>query len=307
MSNKQVASRVAPEKPAPYWLAHTSFKGCKKGQLMKVPKRKYYPLNEAAEMLGCSVNDLIFHGAHGNIELCAYMQVEIWITYNGDEGKWEVYEAYYCDDKNQPIHYPGIEIAPGNNAPTIDEIVKTKGKFSYIFSSDILLISDEGIGLIPSPHRGGGDIRGTRTVTVKGLMAAPQLILKDYEAALINGDGVICAFWDVPKSAIADSEQCKPVDFMPALSGWEHLISSQNLYITLSEMNKLTASGDDEPLTYKQARFIYDLLAIQYGQDVADNPRRFIDNPDSEIAKDFNDKAKLPSGRSVERWLKKAF
>ncbi|WP_080178697.1 hypothetical protein [Salmonella enterica] len=274
---------------------------------MKVPKRKYYPLSEAAEMLGCSVNDLIFHGAHGNIELCAYMQVEIWITYNDDSSKWEVYEAYYCDDENQPIHYPEIQTAPNNSASTIDELVKTEGEFDYIFSSDILLISDSGYGLSPSPHAGGSDARGSRTVIVKGLVAAEQFILKDYEAALISGDDIICAFWNVPAAAMANKDECTPADFLPRIAGWEHAISKQNLYITISEMNKLTAS-DDEPLTHKQAQFIYDLLAVQYGQDVADNPRRFIDDPDSEIAKDFHDKTKkLPSGRSVERWLKKAY
>lgn len=275
---------------------------------MKVPKRKYYPLSEAAEMLGCSVNDLIFHGAHGSIELCAYMQIEMDIKYNDDARKWEVMEAYYCEDEDKPTYHPEIMVAPGNSSTTIDEIIKTKGEYNYIYSSDILLVSDDGFGLKPTITPTGDYAHGLRSIKIKGLMAAHQFILKDFETTLMNGDDVVCAFWSVPKSAIADSTECEPTSFTPEIAGWEHSISKKNLYITLAEMNKLAASDADNFLTYKQSLFIYDLLAIHYGEDVAENPRGFIDNPDSEIAKDFNKKGKsLPSGRSVERWLKKVF
>ncbi|EII0864692.1 hypothetical protein LGS79_002131 [Salmonella enterica] len=275
---------------------------------MKVPKRKYYPLSEAAEMLGCSVNDLIFHGAHGSVELCAYMQTEMDIKYNDDSLKWEVTDAYYCNDDKIPTSYPEIMIGPDSGSTTIDGIIKTKGEYNYIYSSDILLVSDSGYGLKPAPIPTGDYVHGFRYIKVKGLMAVPQFILKDFETILMNGDDVECVFWDVPKSAIANSAECNPINFTPEIAGWEHSISKKNLYITLTEMDKLVASDSGNFLTYKQALFIYDLLAIHYGEDVAENPRGFIDNPDSEIAKDFNKKGKnLPSGRSVERWLKKVF
>lgn len=275
---------------------------------MKVPKRKYYPLNEAADMLGCSVNDLIFHGAHGNIELCAYLQTEMFLTYDHNLQDWKINEAYNFNtgDYEEVSHYPDILTAP-QYGQSIDDIAKISASFSYVFSSDILFVSDEGYGLIPSTNESGIECSGSRSIDIRGLMAIPQFTLKDYEVALTNGSEIVCVFWDVPCSAIVNDEHRKPSDFTPHIAGWERCITKKDLYITLAEMNKLTARDEEEPLTYKQAQFIYDLLFIQYGRDVADNPRRFIDDPDSEIAKDFHGKAKLPSGRSVERWLKKAF
>ncbi|EBV6877517.1 hypothetical protein AA01_17885 [Salmonella enterica subsp. enterica serovar Pomona] len=278
---------------------------------MKVPKRKYYPLNEAAEILECSVNDLIFHGAHGNIELCAYLQTEMFLMYDFDLQEWKICETYNANkgEYEDVPHYPQIMTEP-QCGQLIDDIAKVSAAFSYIFSSDILFISDEGHGLAtpPSTNEGSTLHLGARSITIRGLMAVPQFTLKDYETALTNGNEVVCVFWDVPNAAIIDNEQRKPSDFTPTIAGWDFLISKRDLYITLSEMNKLTAGDEGESLTCRQAQFIYDLLAIHYGQDVADNPRRFIDDPDSEIAKDFHDKTKkLPSGRSVERWLKKLF
>ncbi|MEM7927629.1 hypothetical protein Q4R04_17780, partial [Morganella morganii] len=51
--------------------------------------------------------------------------------------------------------------------------------------------------------------------------------------------------------------------------------------------------------------FIKSLLHIHYGDDVAENPRRFMDNKDSEISNDFrNQKITPPSGKAVQEWLK---
>ncbi|EGF6520397.1 hypothetical protein IC066_001146 [Salmonella enterica] len=56
-----------------------------------------------------------------------------------------------------------------------------------------------------------------------------------------------------------------------------------------------------------RASLIKALLAIHYGDDVADNPRKFIENKDSEICKDFQLKGiSLPSGKTIADWLKDA-
>lgn len=56
-----------------------------------------------------------------------------------------------------------------------------------------------------------------------------------------------------------------------------------------------------------RASLIKALLAIHYGNDVADNPRKFIENKDSEICKDFQLKGiSLPSGKTIADWLKDA-
>ncbi|MBI6548448.1 hypothetical protein [Xenorhabdus lircayensis] len=55
----------------------------------------------------------------------------------------------------------------------------------------------------------------------------------------------------------------------------------------------------------KQADFIYALLAVHYGSDIANNPRSHIDNINGEIRVDFESSGfAMPSGNTVSGWLK---
>ncbi|EOI7480169.1 hypothetical protein [Yersinia enterocolitica] len=47
----------------------------------ELPERLYYPLNEAAEKLGCSIKDIIHYGATGALKICIY------INYDAEEKK----------------------------------------------------------------------------------------------------------------------------------------------------------------------------------------------------------------------------
>ncbi|HEN3495913.1 TPA: hypothetical protein U5D88_004306 [Yersinia enterocolitica] len=54
-----------------------------------------------------------------------------------------------------------------------------------------------------------------------------------------------------------------------------------------------------------RAAFIKALLSIHYGDDVAENPRKHIDNTDGELRKDFElSGIALPTGKTIEDWLK---
>lgn len=54
-----------------------------------------------------------------------------------------------------------------------------------------------------------------------------------------------------------------------------------------------------------RAMFIKRLLQVCYGDDVANNPRKFIENPRSEISIAFGKHGiQLPSGKAIENWLK---
>ncbi|WP_193829955.1 hypothetical protein [Morganella morganii] len=54
-----------------------------------------------------------------------------------------------------------------------------------------------------------------------------------------------------------------------------------------------------------RAQFIKSLLHIHYGSDVAESPRRFMENKDSEISNDFKNQGIIPpSGKAVQDWLK---
>lgn len=53
-----------------------------------------------------------------------------------------------------------------------------------------------------------------------------------------------------------------------------------------------------------RAQFIKSLLYTMYDSDVAENPRKYFDNPDSEISELFKAKGiKAPNGRTVQAWL----
>lgn len=53
------------------------------------------------------------------------------------------------------------------------------------------------------------------------------------------------------------------------------------------------------------ALFIKQLIAINYGDDVANSPRKHIDNPRGVIKNSFENKGLTPpSGNVVEKWLK---
>ena len=111
-----------------------------------------------------------------------------------------------------------------------------------------------------------------------------------------------------------------------SLSESELLISKKSVSLILGEENKrreLTlnrkapyfiakddASSKEElslTVANNRAALIKALLAIHYGDDVANSPRKFIENKDSEICKDFNLRGiALPSGKTVAEWLKDA-
>ncbi|OOR98871.1 hypothetical protein B0187_06305 [Haemophilus paracuniculus] len=63
-----------------------------------------------------------------------------------------------------------------------------------------------------------------------------------------------------------------------------------------------------KPLSTKtinaQAQLIKDLIVAEYGEDVANNIRKHIDDPHSEIVRDFHAKGlNLPSGKTVQKWI----
>lgn len=79
--------------------------------------------------------------------------------------------------------------------------------------------------------------------------------------------------------------------------------------ITISLVqNKIEQSKNSPKTANHQARFIKTMLRFMYGsEDLANHPRRYFDNPDSEISTDFkNSGLKLPSGKTVENWIKDA-
>ncbi|MBV7387231.1 hypothetical protein KRX11_01010 [Pasteurellaceae bacterium TAE3-ERU1] len=57
--------------------------------------------------------------------------------------------------------------------------------------------------------------------------------------------------------------------------------------------------------TNQQAQFIFDLLKVHYGDDVAEKIRSYADNSRSKLRRDFEKKGLiLPTGKTLKNWLK---
>lgn len=83
-------------------------------------------------------------------------------------------------------------------------------------------------------------------------------------------------------------------------------VDETHVFSVYSE-EKQSKEDTSKTIARNRAAMIKALLAIHYGEDVANNPRKFIENTRSEICKDFQLKGiKLPSGKIISDWLKDA-
>ncbi|EMD9275510.1 hypothetical protein VWV82_004170 [Cronobacter malonaticus] len=68
--------------------------------------------------------------------------------------------------------------------------------------------------------------------------------------------------------------------------------------------NNIIAENNPKTMNYR-AMFIKSLLYVCYGEEAAESPRKFLDNPRSKIKVDFESKGlRIPSGKAIETWLK---
>ncbi|HGK4840551.1 TPA: hypothetical protein ACJ2XA_000777 [Kluyvera georgiana] len=90
-------------------------------------------------------------------------------------------------------------------------------------------------------------------------------------------------------------------------NGLRRLVSMRDKPYLLVRDEITTKENISNTVANNRASMIKALLAIHYGQDVADSPRKFIENKDSEICKDFDAKGiSLPAGKTIAEWLKDA-
>ncbi|KMK50518.1 hypothetical protein RO21_11295 [[Actinobacillus] muris] len=88
-------------------------------------------------------------------------------------------------------------------------------------------------------------------------------------------------------------------------------LSPENLYILNSDLEDFLNNKAEPPNKVSnnktintQAEFIRNLISVTYGEDVANNIRKHLDNPQSEISRDFETKGlTAPSGKTVDKWI----
>lgn len=105
-------------------------------------------------------------------------------------------------------------------------------------------------------------------------------------------------------SSHPETENYLPVDIN--FIGFSLSLSRDFLCVHSDSIRKIESSkAPSHTIAKNQASLIKALLYIHYGEDVANKPRAFFENKDSEIAVDFQLKGiDIPSGKTVAGWIK---
>ncbi|QNS14713.1 hypothetical protein [Mannheimia bovis] len=107
-----------------------------------------------------------------------------------------------------------------------------------------------------------------------------------------------------------DNDTGKIISFHLELEG-EHYLSFDEFYIT-KESLELFLKNEEQPTPKKtstktknsQAEFIRNLITIHYGEAIANNIRNELDNPNSDISIDFQNKGLQPvTGKTLDNWI----
>lgn len=278
---------------------------------MVLPKRLFYTLEDAAKRANCSVEDLLHYAYMGILQLCFLVP----------EGG--IINDYY-DDTSPEDEFIIIksEGAILNEKP-IEKIENIAVNYQTMYTSitENTLLTNNGI---------------EHDTFIFGLLAlsygdARQLYYEwNKEKQLKDVIGIVTASLPRVNKIIRQTEGYVPFEF--EFSAYWYMKTS-NIYITDYELELLKNGGDyyflyDEFIfdEYKkqnrtctiarnsksinaQNKFIKALLHHYYGEDVANNPRPYIENKNGEIRKDFENKglsSNLPNGVTVKKWVDSA-
>lgn len=107
-----------------------------------------------------------------------------------------------------------------------------------------------------------------------------------------------------------DNDTGKIISFHLELEG-EHYLSLDEFYITkeslelfLKNEEQLTPKKTSTKTKNSQAEFIRNLITIHYGEYIANNIRNELDNPNSDISIDFQNKGLQPvTGKTLDNWI----
>ena len=233
---------------------------------MNLPERLYYPLPEAADKLGCSVKDIYHFATVGMLNISVFIP------------------SLYNDD----LFVEVPEHMIGNIGNEFNEMIM--GDKWYI--NGVSKETNE-LGLYVAS-------------SICGFFYLQSDVFQLHE---FTGESEVfktVSFLTHPER----HDDCSNITLSSGameLDGRYLCIMSEDLR-NIGEVGRFPLSVNNSvsrTIGNNQAALIKALIAIHYGEDVANSPRKFIENKDSEICKDFNLKGmKIPSGKRVSDWLK---
>lgn len=282
----------------------------------RLPHRKWYTLPQAIKQIHkltgeqLEIDDLIHFWTIGNLNISIF--IDATQTYSNhilgktkkcfcELGSLRVGNLIF-NENIKSNEWEAILLA--TNTPEVDELIFFDND-DYLISIFYKIIEDE------------------ITLNISGLLPIIS-VFQDY--TFLNRDKGISLYGRRTFFIHPNKKQKLLDDFMFTLVVNDNVfyddkfISYESLYITDKDLveflndntdfvkkirNKIEQENKPSTKTFNaQAQLIRDLITICYGKDVADNIRSHLDNPQSEIIRDFHKKdLNPPSGKTVQKWI----
>lgn len=260
---------------------------------MNIPIPEYCTLERAAKLIDCEVSDLIHFGEIGAITICIKVPLStkaILHVFKNDESTMCEIEA----------EWSGGDVY--SQFVTVDEPIENMEEDRSMYKFPVFI---SGVwGLFKCSEFGN---------VFTEIPCDEMVVLKAVESDIL-------AFLEFPENEWGVDEKITTLasDMLILGQDLEKLIkhAGNRIPCRWNEFEKtfdIKASG--EPITKSEdelstktinsrAQFIKSLLHIHYGSDVAENPRRFLEQNNSTIIDDFRKlNIKPPSGKSVQTWI----
>lgn len=243
---------------------------------------KSLSLTRAAKYFNCEEDDFFHWHEIGLIRLCIECD-----DYRGRSLKFngnytEFREGHTLPDSDEsPFSYRGVESSLVVTSYQLDDngIIRPYGVIDGFF--------------IPSHET-------IRYLSKSNLELATDFLASPYDKDIDSI--VIINVTKNNKSFIFDD--AKAITFKPEIRRESLLILNHDLLVIRDLLNPQTKSNGSQKTVNAMAKFIKQLIAANYGNEVARSPRKHIDGKTGAIQIHFDTlKMKPPSGNTVESWL----
>ncbi|WP_413499152.1 hypothetical protein [Buttiauxella gaviniae] len=267
----------------------------------KLPALEYCSLDRGARFIGadCEVEDLIHWAAVGSIKLSHEFgkdeHLRAFIEFEGDlidVASKILNSGQHSDYYINVSEYSIIATADFEECETIDEIVAVLTKYGDKPRVKAFLKGVWNISSFINDHA----------------LVAPYRML---EFSPLGNTCIECNASVDSESSFSETDLLVSREAISIILGGDDEPRKLNSlrdkpYLLVNEVKK-TKEDISSTVANNRASMIKALLAIHYGEDVANSPRKFIENKDSEICKDFDMKGiSLPAGKTIAEWLKDA-
>ncbi len=254
---------------------------------MALPKKLYFTLDEVSKKLNCSISDLIHFAVYDEIELCVKLSSE---SIDIMDNYPRVINSNENEDALNKIMYPYDD----NIIPTCK--VSYYNKYGYIVES---FMNNPDTNEYPS---------------LFGFCTLFSVLLNNKsDVDIINNGFFFSREFSIPRTGLLEKDQAITPHLIcfktPLKINVNQLVVTDEEIALFSESlgkgeNQQKPETNNSKTRNAQAQFIKSLLSIMYDDDVAESPRRYIDNPDSELRRDFEaKKIIMPTGKTIQSWV----